>query len=175
LIKAKKFGRTFGATKEKETHMLALLEKHISDFYSREIPQQNAGLAVNLTEQAVNKQIGRLVAAYEEASNANEGSRPSISRQVSDSSLKLMEETAVLTAEDFGVSNTPELGDSELKAKVEEDLAKMVGIEGVQRSFFEKMDSIIKYIETGGNIAILRTSLNMIITVSDTLLDPSPP
>ena len=42
-IKAKGFGRSF------EPGLIPKLEKHIGDFYHREIPVQNAGLAVNLT------------------------------------------------------------------------------------------------------------------------------
>ena len=34
------------------------LAVHIGDFYAREIPQQNAGLSVNLTEAAVDRQVG---------------------------------------------------------------------------------------------------------------------
>ena len=44
--------------------MLDKLSKHIGDFYHREIPQQNAGLALNLTEQAIDRQIERLVSQF---------------------------------------------------------------------------------------------------------------
>merc|ERR1711871_1837827 len=54
-VKAKKFGRRL------EPGLLDKLAKHISDFYSREVPQQNAGLSVNLTEKAIDRQIERLV------------------------------------------------------------------------------------------------------------------
>ena len=46
LVARTKFGKRF------EEGLRERLAKHLGDFYRREIPQQNGGLAVNLTEKA---------------------------------------------------------------------------------------------------------------------------
>lgn len=53
--------------REFEPGLLPKLEQHIENFYWRDIAQQNAGLSVNLTEQAVDKQIVRIVGKYPQA------------------------------------------------------------------------------------------------------------
>ena len=52
------------------------LELHIANFYWRDIAQQNAGLAVNLTEQALDRQIVRIVSKYPSAFSSVTGPMP---------------------------------------------------------------------------------------------------
>ena len=53
---AKSVASGFGKTMSDE--VVGQLEQHIADFYHREIGEQNGGLAVNLTEEAVQRQRG---------------------------------------------------------------------------------------------------------------------
>ena len=138
-IKARRmFDRTF------ENGLEERLAGHIRDFHARDIPQQNAGLAVNLTEGAVERQIDRLVTS---------GS--------SESSLQL--DSRTLTAVDYGVSETPTLGDAEEKVKVLDAVDKMIGMANA-KSFFRQITKSVSYVENGGSVKLLATSLNMIIT-----------
>jgi hypothetical protein len=159
---AKAFGREF------EPGLQEKLAKHIGDFYNREIPMQNAGLSVNLTEQAIDRQLQRIVGTYTDATEAGGEAvemlaRPKLMRQ---HTLMLKDDAAELRAVDYGISETPELGDAALKMEVLDELSKMVGIVDA-RVFFSEIEKLVTYIETGGNVKLLRTSLNMIITVSE--------
>ena len=49
-LRARGFGKNF------EDGLVEKLAQHISDFYYREIEQQNGGLSLNLTEEALRKQ-----------------------------------------------------------------------------------------------------------------------
>lgn len=121
------------------------LAKHIGDFYAREIPQQNAGLAVNLTEGAVERQIERLIAESAAGSTTIE------------------EDSHVLTASDFGISETPSLGDEEEKRRVLQAVDALVGMDSA-KMFFRKIAKSVAYVEQGGSVRLLATSLNMVIT-----------
>jgi SpoVK/Ycf46/Vps4 family AAA+-type ATPase len=128
-----------------EDDLEAKLATHIGDFYAREIPQQNAGLSVNLTEGAVERQIERLIA---------EGAAGSTS---------IEEDSHVLTASDFGISETPSLGDEEEKHRVLQAVDALVGMDAA-KAFFRKIAKNVAYVEQGGNVRLLATSLNMVIT-----------
>lgn len=143
-----KAARVFG--RELEPGLLAKLAKHIEDYYAAERPQQNAGLAMNLTELAVEKQIERLIAA---GSGGGGG----------DGGTQLREGAAVLTAADFGVSEHPELGDKEEQASVLEAVHSLVGMADA-KAFFAKIRKAVQYVEAGGNAELLRTSRNLVIT-----------
>merc|ERR1719473_453838 len=54
-VASTRFGKTF------EPGLHALLGRHINAFFWREIATQNGGLAVNLTERALERQADRLV------------------------------------------------------------------------------------------------------------------
>ena len=53
--------------REFEPGLREKLATHIQNFYWRDIAQQNAGLSVNLTEKALDRQIVRIVSTYPEA------------------------------------------------------------------------------------------------------------
>eukprot|EP01043_Picozoa_sp_COSAG02_P013867 COSAG02_NODE_561_length_20308_cov_42.799495_12_plen_2050_part_00 len=139
-IKARRmFDRRF------EDGLESKLATHIGDFYAREIPQQNAGLAVNLTEGAVERQIERLIA---------EGAA---------GSTTIEEDSHTLTASDFGISETPSLGDEEGKRQVLQAVDALVGMDSA-KAFFRKIAKNVAYVEQGGSVRLLATSLNMVIT-----------
>ena len=161
LIKAKTFGRTF------EAGLLEKLAKHIGDFYHREISQQNAGLALNLTEKAVDRQIERLVGTFSGTlSQGADEDGQELSRQMSWGSVgaaQMKEMSRVLTADDFGISEQPTLGDEEEKAKILQEVDAMIGMENI-KGYFRSIEQSVRYVEQGGNFELLKTSLNMVIT-----------
>ena len=118
------------------------LARHIADYYASELPTQNAGLAVTLTERAVEQQVERLIAAG--------GSiRP--------------EDAEVLTAADFGVLEYPALGDQDAQQEVLNAVNEMVGMDEAKK-FFGRVRKAMQYVEQGGSAQLLRTSRNMVIT-----------
>ena len=161
--------------------LVNLLGQHIKDFYSREIATQNAGLGVNLTEKAVDKQIERVVTEYESAIEAKAAAasapvtpspgggggglagplqkEPSYSAEISE--LKI--NAGLLRAEDFGISETPSLGNADEKTKVMAEVNGLIGMKPA-KEFFKKIAHLVGYIESGGNVQLLNTSLSMIIT-----------
>ena len=156
-IKARGFGRTF------EPGLLEKLAKHIGDFYHREISQQNAGLALNLTEKAIDQQIERLVGHFGGGSADRGGD---LERTLSWGSVGAAEMKAmsrVLTADDFGISEQPTLGDEEEKQQVLAEVDAMIGMDNIKQ-YFRNIEQSVRYVEQGGNFELLKTSLNMIIT-----------
>jgi SpoVK/Ycf46/Vps4 family AAA+-type ATPase len=165
-IKARGFGRTF------EPGLREKLSKHIGDFYHREIPQQNAGLALNLTEKAIDQQIERLVAHFGGSSSLSQGEDggggggSELERTMSWGSVgaaQMKEMSRVLTADDFGISEQPTLGDEEEKAQVLAEVDAMIGMENI-KEYFRNIEQSVRYVEQGGNFELLKTSLNMVIT-----------
>lgn len=146
--------------------LLPCLSKHISDFHHRDIAQQNGGLAVNLTEQAVNKQIARVFDTFKERlermDTVPEGPAGRAEREALNREMSV--KAAVLEPPDFGIeSGGPSLGRNELKLKVEAKIASLVGLENV-KTYFADMARRAAYVERGGNPQALRTSLNLILT-----------
>lgn len=159
-IKARGFGRTF------EPGLLEKLAKHIGDFYHREIPQQNAGLALNLTEKAIDQQIERLVAHFGGGSLSQDDRGTDLERTLSWGSVGAAEMKAmsrILTADDFGISEQPTLGDEEEKEQVLAEVDAMIGMENIKQ-YFRNIEQSVRYVEQGGNFELLKTSLNMVIT-----------
>ena len=118
-MKAKRmFDRTF------EPELVDKLAEHIENFYARDIPKQNAGLAVNLTEKAINVQISRLI---------NDMNQPSQLRRTKsaqkNSDKQLIADKSTLTAIDYGIKIAPELGDAAQKAKIMKEVDEMIGME----------------------------------------------
>jgi hypothetical protein len=72
---------------------------------------------------------------------------------------------AVLTAEDFGIDQQkgPQLGNLEKQREVEAEVDALVGMDNV-KEFFTRMKTKVQYIERGGDMSTLRTSLNMVLT-----------
>ena len=150
------------------------LAQHIGDFYAREIPKQNGGLGVNLTEQAVDKQIERVVTEYqhaigEKAAAATPATSPGLSAPLgrtpsySAEVQELRINSGLLKAEDYGINDKPTLGDPEEQAKVMAEVDSLIGM-APAKAFFEKIRKQVRYIEGGGSMQLLNTSLSMIIT-----------
>ena len=143
-LRAKGFGKVF------EDGLVEKLAQHISDFYHREIEQQNGGLSLNLTEEALRRQSVRLVQ----------------SKDFADAGVDEIRKLAVtLTAADYGIdTGGPRLGkNDDIKEAVMNELDSLVGMETV-KEFFQSMRKKVEYIEMGGSMDTLKTSLNMIIT-----------
>jgi len=160
------------------------LAKHIENYYWREISQQNAGLSVNLTEKALDRQIVRIVNKYPEAFSAgpsaphqpmqrsvssqsrgsNPGS-PELLRQRSNhvDMNTIKEEATVFTAADFGIEERPTLGDPEMKKEVQAQIDAMIGMANV-KAFFKEMELSVRFVEKGGDPRVLQTSLNLQLT-----------
>eukprot|EP00927_Polykrikos_kofoidii_P040267 TRINITY_DN34456_c0_g1_i1.p1 TRINITY_DN34456_c0_g1~~TRINITY_DN34456_c0_g1_i1.p1 ORF type:complete len:1702 (-),score=292.40 TRINITY_DN34456_c0_g1_i1:339-5444(-) len=148
------------------------LARHIEHFFWRDIPQQNAGLAVNMTEQALDRQIVRIVRKFPSAFVVSHGrgssssvgkETPSLSRQQSAGSSNLhtiKQEVAYFTTADFGIEERPTLGDPELRAQVRTAVQSLVGMENV-KAFFDEMAQSVAFVERGGDPKVLQTSLNL--------------
>jgi SpoVK/Ycf46/Vps4 family AAA+-type ATPase len=159
-VKARGFGRNF------EPGLLKKLAKHIGDFYHREIPQQNAGLALNLTEAAIDRQIERLVEQFSDVPSqpGDSDGGETLTRTLSwVPAAQIREESRTLTADDFGISERPSLGDEDLKVRVLQEVDAMIGMSNA-KAFFQQIATSVAYVEQGGNVQLLKTSLNMVIT-----------
>ena len=137
-----RFNKTF------EAGLLPALAKHIGDQHTADIPKQNGGLAVNLTEAACAAMAARVVSHFgtqlaEESENAKVLAR-------------------VLTASDFGIADNS-MGSEEEKVLASAELDGMIGM-AAGKSFFAEMRTKVEYVERGGDMKILQTSLNMRIT-----------
>jgi len=148
------------------------LARHIENFYWRDIPEQNAGLAVNLTEQALDRQIVRIVSKYPHAfqvpnvraASTAAGAPSQIVRQRSGIGLQEAKQAAtIFTAADFGIEERPILGDPEMRAQVRAEVASLIGMANVKH-FFEELSSCVAFVERGGDPKVLRTSLNLRLT-----------
>jgi len=150
------------------------LATHIENFYWRDIAQQNAGLSVNLTERALDRQIVRIVSKYPHAfavpmGRTSPGSLdgeqgPMLLRQRSSVGLQeVKEEVAVFTAADFGIEERPTLGDPELRQHVQAEVERLTGMANV-KAFFREMARTVAFVERGGDPRVLQTSLNLRLT-----------
>eukprot|EP00929_Paragymnodinium_shiwhaense_P059543 TRINITY_DN29823_c0_g1_i1.p1 TRINITY_DN29823_c0_g1~~TRINITY_DN29823_c0_g1_i1.p1 ORF type:complete len:1556 (+),score=419.81 TRINITY_DN29823_c0_g1_i1:134-4801(+) len=165
--------------REFETGLREKLATHIENFYWRDIAQQNAGLSVNLTEQALDRQIVRIVSKHPGAFAINTTSgaagsghpgQPVLLRQRSGghsgsivSIQQVKQEAATFTAADFGIEERPTLGDPELRAKVQEEVNRLTGMENV-KGFFQELARTVTFVERGGDPKVLQTSLNLQLT-----------
>ncbi|CAE7177926.1 spoVK, partial [Symbiodinium pilosum] len=162
--------------REFEPGLKEKLEKHIENFYWRDIAQQNAGLSVNLTEKALDRQIVRIVSKYPEAfaqmslpgrSSAAPSSpqdAPTLSRQRSGRSIQdVKAEVAVFTAADFGIEERPTMGDPELRKRVQQEVERLTGMANV-KDFFAELSRTVAFVERGGDPRVLQTSLNLRLT-----------
>ena len=163
------------------------LAKHIAHYHRRNMANQNAGLAKNLVEVALNKRAARLSQAWQKIDviikqaeidkkeqakkqQANSTSFKTISTFARDRHPEYDDihpernvELQNLIDEDFGISSTPTMGDKKLQEEVERDVANLVGCTNM-KEYFAQIKEQAKYVEQGGNIKILHTSLHMRIT-----------
>ena len=172
-----------------EDGLQAKLEKHFRDFYRREMPEQNAGLAKNLVEQAIQRHAARQVdedaarqALREQAKQelvADPGLKRTVTQHVrvlhaaasapaqlspeQEPEPEALHDDNVLIAEDFDISSTPQLGDRKLQAEIKQEVDGMIGAANMKLLFAE-LEETAKYVEAGGNMKILQTSLHMVIT-----------
>ena len=158
--------------REFEPGLREKLEKHIENFYWRDIAQQNAGLSVNLTEKALDRQIVRIVSKYPEAfaqmsriaGMAAPSDAPSLMRQRSGVSIQQVKaEVAVFTAADFGIEERPTMGDPELRKRVQQEVERLTGMANV-KAFFKELSRTVAFVERGGDPRVLQTSLNLRLT-----------
>jgi hypothetical protein len=181
------------------------------DFYARNMPNENAGLAVNLTEKAVRQQMKRLVQQFQPpgigapvpprfggivrwkcppayrrteiellgmfgrsyreplrlafAGTSSSDGGMDLVRTTTTRALeeRIKESREFLIAADYDISLTPELGDVDARRAVVEEVDELIGMDRA-KSFFKDIEDIVKYVEQGGNMNLLKTSLNMVIT-----------
>ena len=151
-----------------EEGLLEKLAKHIENFHASDIATQNGGLAVNLTEQAINRLSVRVTDAVEEyaeppSAGPIEPLFVSKSKRMPTANVKSIME--VLTASDFAISEKPRLGHAEERDAVEREVEGLIGMQAA-KDFFQKIKNSVRYVENGGSPQILRVCLNMVLTGS---------
>eukprot|EP00928_Gymnodinium_smaydae_P088713 TRINITY_DN72776_c0_g1_i1.p1 TRINITY_DN72776_c0_g1~~TRINITY_DN72776_c0_g1_i1.p1 ORF type:complete len:1670 (+),score=274.26 TRINITY_DN72776_c0_g1_i1:66-5075(+) len=156
--------------REFEPGLREKLATHIENFYWRDIAQQNAGLSVNLTEQALDRQIVRIVTSHPDAfavpgmPGAEQAQAPNLMRQRSSISIQqVKEKVATFTAADFGILERPTLGDPEMRQMVQGEVERLTGMANV-KAFFQEMARTVAFVERGGDPRVLQTSLNLRLT-----------
>jgi hypothetical protein len=155
--------------RELEAGLEDKIAAYIRDFRTRDIPKYNASLAINMANAAHDAQITRLMKEYQPTPSPMAASSSLLLSDVAPlmtrvTTVDLQEKSKVLTAADFGISDAPRLGDENLKAEVLREVNQLIGMDPA-RALFKQIKQMATYVETGGSSAILRTSLNMIITV----------
>jgi len=157
--------------REFEPGLREKLARHIENFYWRDISQQNAGLSINLTEQALDRQIVRIVSEHPQAfavgpsGGGGDAGRPPAAvqfvRQRSHTDMQqVKEKVAFFTAADFGIEERPTLGDPEMRARVKLEVQRLTGMANV-KAFFQEMSRTVAFVERGGDPRVLQTSLNL--------------
>ena len=122
-----------------EAGLGARLATLIEERYAAEISQLNGGLAVNLVEAATARLAERCM----------------------DGAIFAGPEAETLTADDFGVDELT--ADAVKRAAVEAEIEALVGM-AEAKTLFNKVRKIAKFVENGGNKAVLSRCLNMVIT-----------
>ena len=128
-----RFGLTF------EPSLKEKLAVHITDHYISQIPKQNGGLAVNMTEEAMGRMAKRVITDGVVSGNA----------------------TTTLTAADFAIA--AETDSEEARRLIEEEIQALVGM-AAGKAIFDDMRKRVLYVERGGNKKVLQVCLNMVIT-----------
>ena len=143
VVARKKFGKTFA------DGLLQQLAEHIENFYSKEISEQNGGLAVNLCEAAIDRQVRRLVAT------------PGFAQWNAETAK---EKGAVLVVEDFDATSQRTLGEANAeKEAVQKEVDELIGMANI-KEYLNNLKEVVEYVENGGSATILKTNLNMILT-----------
>lgn len=124
---------------------------------------------MNLTEQAVNKQIARVFDTFKDRLDRidaaqEEGRTEDLRKERETLSREMADKSGALEPSDYGISaGGPSLGRNELKTKVESKVDALVGLSNV-KAYFTDMARRAEYVERGGNPQALRMSLNLILT-----------
>eukprot|EP01052_Picozoa_sp_SAG31_P004789 SAG31_NODE_203_length_20490_cov_7.713256_2_plen_93_part_00 len=63
---------------------------------------------------------------------------------------------------DFGVSSKPTIGNLELQQEVEEEVNALVGVASMKK-YMSDIKAQAEYVQSGGNMTILHTSLHTVI------------
>lgn len=84
----------------------------------------------------------------------------------------LIEEGRVLDAIDFGIDETPTLGDVEERDRIREEVGGLIGMDVEMdadhvnctnpKKFFDEIDKAVAFVEGGGSMKLLQTSLNVV-------------
>eukprot|EP01051_Picozoa_sp_SAG22_P008285 SAG22_NODE_622_length_8493_cov_196.309864_7_plen_1412_part_00 len=142
-VAAEKFGKVF------EAGLLDRLATHIDEQHTGEISQFNGGLSVNLTEAAVDNLSERMVDVLEADPDTPKAT--------------LVELAKTLLASDFGITDTPKYIHDAEKAKVDAELAELVGMHGA-KEMFDGFKQTVEYVEATRDVKLLQTCLNLVIT-----------
>ena len=137
------FGKAFEPGLEKR------LAEHIDEKHAREIAQHNGGLAVNLTEEAVDELSERLVGLLE--------SNPTMGK---DELVRLSQQ---LIASDFGIIEVPQLVREQEKQKIDEEVSKLIGMDNAKQKLRE-FKGLMDYVEATRDVKVLQKCLNLVIT-----------
>jgi SpoVK/Ycf46/Vps4 family AAA+-type ATPase len=145
LVAAERFGKTF------EPGLLERLAKHIDEQYSGEIAQHNGGLAVNLTEAALDSLSERMVTVLEE--------NPGMPKQ------ELVELSKAIKAEDYGILERPQYVRDQEKAVIDAEMDAMIGMDGAKQ-MMQEFKTKVEYVEATRDVKVLQTCLNLVLTGS---------
>ena len=137
------FGKTF------ETGLEKRLAEHIEENHAREISQHNGGLAVNLTEEAVDNLSERLVELMEANPDMDKDEVVSLSH--------------VLIASDFGIVEVPQLVREQEKEAIDEKVSKLIGMDNAKQKLLE-FKGLVDYVEATRDVKVLQKCLNLVIT-----------
>ena len=144
-VAIEKFDKVF------ENGLQERLAAHIDEQYSGEISQHNGGLAVNLTEIAVDNLSERMI----EVREAN----PDMARD------DFIGHSKTLIASDFGITETPQYVRDAEKAKIDVEMNAMSGMDGA-KELMQEFKTKVEYVEATRDVKVLQTCLNLIITGS---------
>jgi hypothetical protein len=112
LVAKQKFDKKF------EPGLLEALTVHIDEQYSGEISQHNGGLAVNLTEIAVDRLSERMIEVLE--------ANPDMDK------AELKKLSSVIVAGDYGITEKPQYVRDAEKAQIDVELDRLVGMDGAK-------------------------------------------
>jgi SpoVK/Ycf46/Vps4 family AAA+-type ATPase len=143
LVAAERFGKTF------EPGLLERLAKHIDERYAGEIAQLNGGLAVNLTEAALDSLSERMVTVLEE--------NPGMPKQ------ELVELSKAIKAEDYGILERPQYVRDQEKAVIDAEMDAMIGMPGAKQ-MMQEFKTKVEYVEATRDVKVLQTCLNLVLT-----------
>ena len=174
-----------------EKDLLERLEVHIEECHGGEISKHNGGLAVNLTEAAVDRRAARLMAEEKQrqkveaelrledeqqamaspAAKKKETSKTRLTRDDIMKAKRKQEQKAVipdlidwcLKPIDFGIDMKEEAEIQEMRDAIDKEIEGLVGM-AAGKALFDDMRKRVLYVENGGSKKVLQVCLNMVIT-----------
>jgi len=174
-----------------EKDLLEKLEVHIEECHGGEISKHNGGLAVNLTEAAVDRRAARLMAEEKQrqkveaelcledeqqamaspAAKKKETSKTRLTRDDIMKAKRKQEQKAVipdlidwcLKPIDFGIDMKEEAEIQEMRDAIDKEIEGLVGM-AAGKALFDDMRKRVLYVENGGSKKVLQVCLNMVIT-----------